>query len=70
MTTWNDPIVAEIHALREEHAARYQYDIAAIVAALQEAEHASGREFVRLPIKRRTEGHSLEPFQPVSTVEV
>ncbi len=34
----DDPIVAEVRKVREEHAARYNYDLPAIYAALKQQE--------------------------------
>ena len=44
-----DPIVDEIHAIREEIARRHGYDLDAIVEALQKASAQSGRQVVTLP---------------------
>ena len=44
-----DPIVDEIHAIREEIARRHGYDLDAIVEALREASAQSGRRVVTLP---------------------
>jgi len=41
-----DPIVEEIHRYRKEHAAKYGNDLKKIVAAYQELERASGREYL------------------------
>ena len=46
-----DPIVDEIHAIREEIARRHGYDLDAIVKALQKASAESGRHTVTLPPK-------------------
>jgi hypothetical protein len=45
----SDPIVDEIHAIREEIARRHDYDLDAIVEALQKASAQSGRHVVTLP---------------------
>src|SRR5580704_16779590 len=50
-----DPIVAEIHAIRERLAARFNYDIHAIGDYARELEAHSGREVVSRP-PRRPEG--------------
>ncbi len=47
-----DPIVEEVRAARDEFAKRYDYDIDAIVRALQEASQREGRQLVTLPPKR------------------
>lgn len=44
---WTDPIVEETRKLRDEYAARFEYDLAGIVQDLQERERRSGRELVR-----------------------
>jgi hypothetical protein len=44
-----DPIVDEIHAIREELARQHNYDLDAIVEALQKASAQSGRRVVTLP---------------------
>ncbi|MFB1486589.1 MULTISPECIES: hypothetical protein [unclassified Thiocapsa] len=35
---WTDPIVDELHRIREEHAARFNFDLGAIVADLRRVE--------------------------------
>jgi len=45
---WKDPIVEEIHQIRAEHAAQFDYDLAAIVADLRKQEQKSGRNLVSL----------------------
>ena len=42
----DDPIVEEIRKFRQEHPARYNNVLHAIVAALREQEKASGRSYV------------------------
>ena len=54
----SDPIVAEIRELRERRAARFGYDIRAIVKDAQERDAVGDREVVRLP-----------PRQPVGLVQ-
>ncbi|HEX3525437.1 MAG TPA: hypothetical protein VH988_00090 [Thermoanaerobaculia bacterium] len=44
-----DPIVDEIHAIREEIARRHGYDLGAIVEALQKTSAQSQRPVVTLP---------------------
>ncbi len=43
---WEDPVVAELHRIRQEQAAQYGYDIKAIVAALRRQQRTSGRPIV------------------------
>jgi len=49
---WKDPIVEEVRAIREAHAAKFDYDLKRIFADLKEQERTSGREYVSLPAKR------------------
>ncbi|MCE2449769.1 MAG: hypothetical protein J4F35_15725 [Candidatus Latescibacteria bacterium] len=42
-----DPIVAEVRRIRQEHAARFGYDLDLIVADLKAQEQASGRQYIR-----------------------
>ena len=44
-----DPIVEEVRAIRDELAKRHNYDIDAIVRALQKASVDEGRQLVSLP---------------------
>ena len=55
-----DPIVAEIRAIRERLAARFNYDIHAMVKDAQERDAAGDREVVRLPPRRPV----CEPVAP------
>ena len=54
-----DPIVEEVRQAREEHAKKFNYDLEAIFADIQQQQKASGREFVSLPAKR------IKPVIPV-----
>jgi hypothetical protein len=49
---WEDPIVAEIRRIRQEHSARFNYDLRAICEDLKEQERKSGRQFVSYPPRR------------------
>jgi hypothetical protein len=44
--TWNDEIVDEVRRVREEHAAQFNYDIAAICADIRQKQAASQRQVV------------------------
>ena len=44
--TWTDPIVDEIRRIRDEHAARFNYDLDAIYQDIKEQEKRSGLKFV------------------------
>ena len=43
----DDPIVAEVRRIRDEHAAQFNYDLDAIYQDLKERERTSGRKYVR-----------------------
>lgn len=47
-----DPIVEEVRRVRERHAAKYDYDLDTICAALKRDQEASGRKVVSLPPKK------------------
>ncbi len=49
---WTDEIVEETRKAREEYAAKFGYDIAAIVADVKEKEKQSERPVVSLPPKQ------------------
>ncbi|MEW6755374.1 MAG: hypothetical protein AB1505_30990 [Candidatus Latescibacterota bacterium] len=51
MTT-NDALVAEIRAARERHAARFGFDLKAIIGDVRERQRASGRTYVTFPARR------------------
>ena len=55
---WEDPIVAEIRRIREEYAARFNYDLWAMYEDLKEQERKSGRKFVSYPPRRIPPGWS------------
>lgn len=48
----NDPIVDEIHRLREEHAVRFHYDLHAICEDFRAAQSSSGRTVVSRPPRK------------------
>jgi hypothetical protein len=47
-----DPIIEEIHAVREEMARKADYDIEKILEAARARQVASGRQSVQLPPKK------------------
>jgi hypothetical protein len=52
---WEDPIIQEIRQIREEHAARFNYDLWEIYRDLKEQEEQekkSGRIFISYPPKK------------------
>jgi hypothetical protein len=50
----NDPIVDEVRAARDAHAARFNYDLDAIFRDIKEQEKGSGRKFVSILCKPTT----------------
>jgi len=51
---WKDPIVEEVRRARDAYAAKFNYDLDAIVADLKAKEQAGGRKVVSFPPKRIT----------------
>jgi hypothetical protein len=54
--TWEDPIVAEVRAIRDAHARQFNYDLDAIFADIlqgQEELKRQGYKFVTVPLKQR-----------------
>lgn len=49
---WQDPIVADIHKIRQEYAKKFNFDLNAIFHDLKKQEKKSGIQTVSLPIKR------------------
>lgn len=49
---WKDPIVEEVRKVRQEHAARFGYDLKAIYDDLKAKEKLGSRKVVSLPPKR------------------
>ena len=43
---WTDPIVEEIHKIRQEHAAKFGYDLRAIVRDYQKHQKLCGKKVV------------------------
>jgi hypothetical protein len=56
--TMIDPIVAEVRAARDRHAAQFDYDLNAIFQDIKRRQEASGRRYVR---------HSARRVQPAGT---
>lgn len=47
-TRHTDPIMAEVRAIRQAYAARFDYDVDAIFRDIRARQKASGRDYVRL----------------------
>ncbi|MYC68129.1 MAG: type II toxin-antitoxin system VapC family toxin [Acidobacteriia bacterium] len=52
--TRTDPIIGELHSIRDQHAARFGYDIDAILQDIRTRQETSGREYFRLPAREVT----------------
>ncbi|REJ71267.1 MAG: hypothetical protein DWQ34_13500 [Planctomycetota bacterium] len=50
-TPTNDPIVAEVRAVRDKHAAQFGYDIKEIFKNIRARQKSSGRKYVRYPAR-------------------
>jgi hypothetical protein len=60
-----DPIVAEIHQIREEYARKFNYDLDAMFRDIQEKQSRSGRTYVSFPPKRPERRTAVLPAAPV-----
>jgi len=50
----DDPIVAEVRKGRQEHAARFSYDLEAIARDIRSRESKDGEKVVTLPPRRKS----------------
>jgi hypothetical protein len=57
---WEDPILEELHRIREEHAKSFNYDFKAIFADWRKRQAASGKKLVSLRPKQRS-NNIVEP---------
>lgn len=48
----DDPIVEEIRRIRQDHAARFNYDLDLIVQDIKKQEETSGRRYINLSMRR------------------
>jgi hypothetical protein len=49
----NDPIVDKVRSFRDAHAARFKYDLDAILRDIKQQEKQSGRKFVSFVSEKR-----------------
>ncbi len=63
--TWNDEIVEEVRKVRDKHAAKFNYDIAAICADIRQKQTESGRKIVN---KIKIEKELVENFDLLQVV--
>ncbi len=52
MTSYDDPIVAEVRAIRERLAAKHGNTVEGIFRYIQKVQRSSGRTYVRYPANR------------------
>lgn len=57
---WSDAIVEEVHATREHHARKFNFDMEAIVEDLRRRQEKSEREVVSFSPKRVGESRAEE----------
>ena len=60
----NDPIVDEVRAIRDAHAARFNYDLDAIFRDIKDQERKSGLTFVAGVAKQNRPNQLLQPTGP------
>ena len=48
----DDPIVAEVRAIRDELAAQFGFDLKEVFRQLRQLQASSGRKYVRYPARR------------------
>ena len=66
----DDPIVAEVRKVREQHASQFNFDLQAIYRNLKEREKRSERTFVSYPARPVVPPASAEDAgQPVEVLE-
>jgi len=51
--TWEDPIVAEVRKVKERLAAKFDFDVVAMLRDAQKREQSSGRKYVDLSKPKR-----------------
>ena len=47
-----DPVIAEVRAIRDEYAARFNYDVGAIFRDIRDRQETSNRSYVNYPPRR------------------
>jgi len=50
---WTDPIVEELHKIRKEHAAKFNFNLLAIARDYQKQQKQGGRKVVSFAQKRK-----------------
>ncbi|WP_428097124.1 hypothetical protein [Candidatus Rariloculus sp.] len=64
-STHPDPVIAEVRAVRDRHAARFGYDVKAIFRDIRSLQKTSGREVVRYPA-RAIAADATQPRQAIT----
>ena len=59
--TSTDSVIAEVHAVRDEHAARFGYDVKAIFRDIRRSQEVLGLNCVRYPARSVVEQESASP---------
>ena len=54
-----DPIISEVRAARDKHAAQFDYDLKAIFRDIKEKQRTSSRKYVRFPSRPAVASTSL-----------
>jgi len=67
---WTDPIVEEIHKTRQEHAAKFGFDLRAIVRDYQRRQKLSGKKIVSFAPKSEREAAGTELHEKKELAEV
>lgn len=67
---WTDPIVEEIHKIRQEHAAKFDYDLRAIVRDYQKRQRLSGKKVISFISNNDDEVPRIERYEKQKLVEV
>lgn len=64
-TRQTNPIIAELRAIRQAYAARFDYDVDAMFSDIRARQEVSGRVYVRLPARRTTGDRNPETSPPM-----
>ncbi len=64
---WKDEIVEELRRARDEYAARFNYDIAAICADIRRRQQLNGRNVVKQSPLLSNQAKTAERLKEVST---
>ena len=59
-TTQPDPIITEVRAIRDEYAARFNYDVGEMFRDIRARQEASDREYVCFPARHKKWSGSIE----------